>query len=42
MTDGPGKDINWVAVFVFALAVLAGFVLILYAGGGSSFVYDNV
>lgn len=43
MTDGPGKDINRVAVFIFALVVLAGFVLMLYAGSvGSGFVYDNV
>lgn len=40
---GSRKRIDWGAVLAFALVVLAGFVLMLYASGvGSGFVYDNV
>lgn len=43
MIDGPSKNIDWAAVLVWTLVVLAGFVLTLYASGvGSGFVYGNI
>lgn len=43
MTDENRKDIDWLAVFVFATVALIGLALVLYASGaGTGFVYDNV